>query len=268
MHLLHAICCVDDICYVSIKLKFYYFLCWMIHSGSLVENALGIIWAAAATNSCIAIATRTADISREIGDLKSGSDSQDSRRVNNTVAASVAVISAFMGILWCAVGSLLSPHIYSDLAIPASSLLLLCTRRGMIFGDYHPVSLSGMLTTTYLLFSALYSIFALRATDTFFVAPSSWYEDGIVSVWSASSIWLPWITLVLVLVPLPAIVLGIIRRKDETEELMFVLAILSLAAAVGAQIMSVRLLGVLGLVYGMWGVAAAGTTHTQSNRLI
>ena len=228
---------------------------------------MGIIWAAAVTNSCIAIATRTADIIREINNLKVSSESREMRNVN-TVAASVAVVSAFMGIMWCAIGSLLSPNIYSDIAIPVSSLLLLCTRRGMIFGDFHPMALSGMFTTSYLLLSALYSIFALRATDTFFVAPSTWYEDGIVSVWSASSMWLPWLTLLLMLVPLPAIVLGIIRRKDETEELMFVLAVLSLAAAVGAQIMSVRILGVMGLVYGMSGVATAGTTHMQSNRLI
>ena len=228
---------------------------------------MGIIWAAAVTNSCIAIATRTADIFREINNLKVSSESREMRNVN-TVAASVAVVSAFMGIMWCAIGSLLSPNIYSDIAIPVSSLLLLCTRRGMIFGDFHPMALSGMFTTSYLLLSALYSIFALRATDTFFVAPSTWYEDGIVSVWSASSMWLPWLTLLLMLVPLPAIVLGIIRRKDETEELMFVLAVLSLAAAVGAQIMSVRILGVMGLVYGMSGVATAGTTHMQSNRLI
>jgi hypothetical protein len=237
---------------------------------TLVENALGIVWASAIINGCIAVATRVSDVIRDIGELQAHAGAvagpKHGKRLNS-VAASVAVVAACLSILWVAIGSLLSPEVYTDLAVPAASLLLLCTKRGMIF-DVHPVTLSCTVASTYLLMSTLYSIFIMHDTDEFLMAPATWYEDSIVSVWSAPNWWTPCLCLLLTALPMPAIVLGLMRRKDEAEEVMFVLAILGLASLIGGELMSIRLLGFIGMGCGFWRVYDLGMKHTKSNRLI
>jgi hypothetical protein len=233
-----------------------------------VENALGIVWASAVSNGCVAIATRGADIIREVGDLQQATrQGAAAQKPVNSVAASVAVLAAGLSIMWVAVGSLLSPEVYTDLAVTASSLLLLCTRRGMIT-DMHPLQLACAVSSGYLLLSALYSILVMHDTDQFFVAPSTWYEDGVVSFRSAPNWWTPCLALLLTALPLPAIVLALLRRKDEAEELMFVLAILGLASLIGGDVMSIRLLGFNAMMCGFWRVYDAGIRYNKSNRLI
>lgn len=234
-----------------------------------MENAIGIVWASAVCNGAVAVTNRVSDLLREVSELQSSSPqtAAAAARPINSVAASVAVFAAILSMLWVALGSLLSPDVYTDLAIPASSLLLLCTRRGMV-GDFPPLALSTMVSANYLLLSALYSIFMLHDTDEFFVAPVSWYEDGIVSFWSAPNWWKPLLALLLTCMALPGIVLAVLRRKDEAEEVMFVLGVLGIATFIGAEIMSTRMLGAISALASFWRVYDISLKQTRSNRLI
>jgi hypothetical protein len=73
----------------------------------------------------------------------------------------------------------------------------------------------------------------------------------------------------MLIVPLPGIALGVLRRKDDSsEELLFVLAIVSLLPIVGAQVNSIRYLGIVGSLFAAWRCYDIGLTQRNSDRLI
>jgi hypothetical protein len=94
------------------------------------------------------------------------------------------------------------------------------------------------------------------------------FSDADVSFWTSPSIWLPTINLALTLVPLPAIIFSFLRRKEDSEDVLFVLAILSALPVIGAQTTPVRLLGLVGAVYAAWRCYDIGQVNQKSNRLI
>jgi len=91
-----------------------------------------------------------------------------------------------------------------------------------------------------------------------------------VSLWSSNTPyhWLPLLNLLLALLPLPAIAISFLRRKTDSEDVMFVLAILSCVSIVGAQCWSVRYLGMDGLLYAAYRCYEINAIHSAGNRLI
>jgi hypothetical protein len=227
-------------------------LAWALVEDTLHEHFVGIFWVAAAVNAMIAISTRAAELSNEIKELKMKNAGTLGREGGGfgATSASVCVLSAFLGILWAIGAAMATPHVSSDLAVPAACLLLLCTRRNLIVEDTHPLAIVGAAASLWWTCSALYAVF-IKGYSHPYVPLFSTFDRGVgllgeenVSFWTASSSWIPWVNFALTFVPLPAIILGFIRRKGESEEIVFVLAVLSILSIVGAQCMSVRLLGV------------------------
>ena len=89
-----------------------------------------------------------------------------------------------------------------------------------------------------------------------------------VSIWTNNGFFTPLLNLALAAVPAPALGLGFLRRKGDSEDMMFVLAVLSAISVIGAGCSSVRLLGVTGVVFGFWRCYDLGQKQVQSNRLI
>jgi len=74
--------------------------------------------------------------------------------------------------------------------------------------------------------------------------------------------------LALALVPLPAVFMAFRRSKADTEEMAFVLAVLSCVSVVGAQCWSVRYLGATGLIFAAWRCYEVGAIAKEIVRLI
>lgn len=89
-----------------------------------------------------------------------------------------------------------------------------------------------------------------------------------VSFWNNDNLWYPSLHILLLLVPLPAIYLGYMRSKGDTEDVLFILALLSVLSVVGSGCSAVRLLGVSGVVFGSWRCYDIGQKQVSSNRLI
>jgi len=96
------------------------------------------------------------------------------------------------------------------------------------------------------------------------------FKDEDISIWSSNTPyhWLPILNLLLALIPLPAIIVSYLRRKTDTEDMVFVLAILACVSIVGAQCWSVRYLGMSGLVFAAYRCWEIGAVHSVGNRLI
>ena len=91
-----------------------------------------------------------------------------------------------------------------------------------------------------------------------------------MSFWSSGSPyhWVPLLNLALALVPLPAVFMAFRRSKADTEEMAFVLAVLSCVSVVGAQCWSVRYLGATGLIFADWRCYEVGAIAKEIVRLI
>ena len=72
----------------------------------------------------------------------------------------------------------------------------------------------------------------------------------------------------LALVPLPAVALGYLRRKGESEDVLIILAVMSCLPIIAGQTSSVRYLGVLGGVWACWRCYDTGAIQKKSDRLI
>jgi hypothetical protein len=96
------------------------------------------------------------------------------------------------------------------------------------------------------------------------------FKDEDVSFWSSGSPyhWVPLLNLALALVPLPAVFVAFRRSKTDTEEMTFVLAVLSCVSVVGAQCWSVRYLGATGLIFAAWRCYEVGAIAKEIVRLI
>jgi hypothetical protein len=55
-----------------------------------------------------------------------------------------------------------------------------------------------------------------------------------VSFWNNDTLWFPSLQILLLLVPLPAIYMGYMKSKDDSEDIMFILALLSILSVVGS----------------------------------
>jgi hypothetical protein len=242
---------------------------WAYIGHSMPENFKGILWTAAVSNALIAISTRVAEVSREIRGLRRNGDKSVGFSVSS---ASVCMMATVLSICWTVEASILSHSVSSDLTVPLACLLLITTRRNMMFPDIHPVALAAMAASSWWLMSALYSIFVKGFFHnngfSHFELNVGIFGEENVSFWSNDSMFQPLLNLLLTLVPLPAIALGFIRRKGESEDMLFILALLSSLTVIGASSSSVRLLGVMGVAFGGWRCYDVGQKQGISNKLI
>ena len=243
---------------------------WAMVTHRVRENIHGILWCSAISNALLAVTVRVSELSKEI--KIRGSTGSERKNIGSPASASVCVLAAMLGIGWTAGASVLTHSSSSDLMVPLSCLLLICTRRNMLVVDVHPVALAAAAASTWWFLSAMYSIFIRGYAASYgishFELNVGIFGDENVGFWNSDSWLYPLLTLVLAMVPLPAIVLGFLRRKGESEDVLFILALLSALPVMTAQCSSVRLLGVMGVAFGSWRCYDVGQKLADSNRLI
>ncbi len=153
-------------------------------------------------------------------------------------------MSAIVTILWTILGSLGHAHTYADITIPVALFLLCLTRKGVIMEDMHPAYVTLALCALWWVVSGVISVFLkgyFQSADVFaFLHPvrdTSYFSDGNVSVWTAESAWYPLSTIVLILIPLPAIYIPITMTKQEySVDMLFMISVISAISIVGANI--------------------------------
>jgi len=187
-------------------------------------------------------------------------------------AFSPALPCAFLTIFWATLAVTQSHTLDHDIFIPLSSLVLLSTAPGAVVRDLPPLTVAGAFCASFWTISALYAILCKGygedpAVAAFQAQPHDIFGlDSDVSVWTNDSIW-PLINLALLLPPLPGVVLGLVWKRGQ-EEVLFVLAVLSLVPVFAAQIGSLRYLGVLGMLLSSWRGYHLGKVQQQSDMLI
>ena len=241
-------------------------------AGTYEINCRGIFWTAAICSALVTVFRRVSEILKEV---KSRGTAGGDRKVTAalaTVASSAALclITASTSIFYTVSASLISHSVSSDLTVPFSCLTLLCVNRGI--SNAHPALLAGAAASAWWVVSSLYTILLkgyFTGSDlSHFELNVGIFGEENVSYWNTGGLFYPTLNFSLMLLPLPAIVLGYLRRKNESEDILFVLALMSLVSLVGAQCSSVRLLGVMGTVFGAWRFYDVGARQADSNRLI
>lgn len=262
------------------------------------EHHLGLMWGGVAVNGLVAFVVRCGEMNRQVEAVRRDDGSSNStpillqqmaggggarsgaqRGLADTGSSTVCVMAAGLGIAWCFAASLVTPHVDADTAVPLSFLLLLCTRRGAALGgDSHPVALAAVLAVAFWLGSTAYSVFVKNFGDQpegfepglglGSLYNMSIFRDEDVSIWTSTRRWVPWATCILAVLPLPAVALSFLRRKADTEDTVFVLAILSVVSVVGGMCWSVRYLGLAGLGYASYRCWEIGSISKSSNTLI
>ena len=238
--------------------------------GSLLSS---ITWIACASSAGIAVCVRLLEITR---DLLSSSAAGGTRtplsKADLMYSTSTSALAALLGLFWVVVASWCSPRANSDVNVPAFSLLLLCTREGVLVSGTHPWALVAVTCAAWWTLSALYAVF-LRGrpelerfhSDTA-LGP---FHDADVSIWSPNwSLANSLLAVAFTLLPLPAVSWAFLRRKDQSEDFMFVFTTLGALSVMGGQLWSIRFLGVLSVMYGAWRCRDMGLWQSKSNNAI
>jgi hypothetical protein len=144
-----------------------------------------------------------------------------------------------------------------DLFFPLIALLLLCCDSRALPYRWSPLETWSRLVVCWWYGSVIYHIllrgYQDRSEDPNMMIPPpyslfGWDEE--ISIWTSPSTYLPILNLALSIVPYPAIYMGLRKHKSDTEETLFVMALLSLVAMIGGSIDCIRYLGIMGIVIG------------------
>jgi hypothetical protein len=192
---------------------------------------------------------------------------------------SVCVISACVGFLFGAISCWLSRHlVFFDFALPLLSLVFYTTGDGFVVPATPALGVAALVSSLWWIMSAIYSLFlkghdGLQFLQEFRSSSSSFlFEDVDVSIWNGEDeVVLRWVTLLhvgLLLVALPGVILSFLRRRNESEDLMFVLAVVSLLSAILSQIWSIRLLGLISALYAAWRCHDIGRNIRKGDQTI
>ena len=263
------------------------------------EHQLGLLWGGVVVNALVTFVVRCGEMARQVDAVRKDDGSNNStpnllaeivagrassnsnsghggnalHRIPDTGSGAVCIMAAGLSIAWCLVASLLTPHIDADTTVPLSFLLLLCTRRQRQ-EDSHPLAIATMMAVTFWLGSTAYSVFVKnfgqeRRPEGFELSIGI-FRDEDVSVWTSNSsyMWVPVVNVLLALLPLPAVVLSYLRRKQDTEDSIFILAILSVVSVIAGMSWSIRYIGLAGLGYASYRCWEIGNMHKSSDRLI
>lgn len=240
---------------------------------------LGVSWSAFISYCGITVISRILEVKGDITLLTSGTTwSRDTGLLGHQESAiSIGLISAILGMAWSIRCTMISTALDGVLSIPMSCLLMAFTRRGAIASqNIHPVVVAGSLMGFYWFIMGCHAIFIKGLGEDSIIKEELNLErsnsfvlvDHNVSIWTSESVFMPILSIALLIIPMPAIVLGFLRRKNESEELLFILAVLSGVSVLGGQINSIRCLGIAGIVFGAWRCYDISSFNQKSNRLI
>ena len=217
-----------------------------------------IIWIAIGVNSLLSVTTRIIDILKEI---------QKQANNDKEIFSTVSMLSAISGIFWTGILCLLNHNINSDIALPLSFLLFGCIKPGLLFNNVTPITMCTLSSSIWWFLSGLYAIFVKGIVHVHHNKSMTSTEKDI-SIWTSPSLWYPILNFFLLLLPVPSIVLEMLQRSRDTEDLHFILSIVCSITIIGSQSLVVRLLGIVGIMYSSKRCYDIGKRHKRSRRII
>jgi hypothetical protein len=260
----------------------FLFLIWTLVDPSYGHYIHNVYWVAAITTGSTTLCCRILEISRQGDPTYTARRAAAKKNAGSSAISyteSVCTICACVAFFFAVLLSASDRHRNLDFDLPLASLILLTVRTGGLLPGCPSASIAVLLSSCWWSISGFYSIF-LKGHDGLqflhgFASPdesSGFFSDRDVSVWkqeSAAGIsYLTYLHMLLLLLPLPAVLVSFLRRNNESESFVFVLAAMSCLSAVGSQLWSVRLLGFVGAIYGGWRCYEIENTLTVSRGTI
>jgi hypothetical protein len=242
----------------------------------------------------MSIQTGTAVCSRLIDFSKQHDPSTLSSRssaASSSFAETICMISSVLAFSFGFMHCLFSRHVICDFAVPLLSVVF-ATSRELGWG------MSGNISAIYWVLSALYSLFAkdynglefLHEFATPLHGQKGVFADADLSIWSqelseGGYAWLTWMHLLLLFLALGPIVMTFFRgagssldsrghssqqrgQNDGSDDLLFVLSVIAIIPVITAQLWSIRLLGVLGVVFGVSNAYFFNRRQRRSDNVI
>lgn len=254
---------------------------WSFYADVYHQSITGIVWTTIVGNTSLCVSTRMREVAWDLRQfrLRGGAYATaasaaiaPNRAAKARKQLPVCLIMALLTILWTIRGTMRARHWDRDIVVPLSTLLLLCTKEGDMFPDTPPLVLSAVFSSLWWVLSALYSMFIVgmyTESDLPFDLSSDFFGlDADISFWTNESKMICWLNLAQLIVPIPGIILGLMRRKDESEDVLFVLAVVSAVPIIGASVSSVRYLGMIAMLLSAWRCYDVGQMKKRSNRII
>jgi len=259
-----------------------------------------VLWVTVAVNGSMGVVLRLAEIVLEMQEMRNVSTEESADPAASASASASSPVSlrrsaagalvnllcsqcATLCILWTVGLTFISSHLVldSELSVPMSSLALLVTSRGsldfLFFALYahHPLMYSAVLSAAWWFLLSVHAIFfegifgdAASAELYHSATLGGIFHNEVVSFWLSPGWWYPCLNTVLLLVPIPAIYIAFRRNKGDSEDMTFMLAVLSVLSTAGAHIGSIRYLGVLGAVLGGYRCREVNFSNRVSNKLV
>jgi hypothetical protein len=232
----------------------------------------GVLWSTIAVSTSLAVVTSVAHLLRYLSGSKNNSAALAtySTPTATTICALGSILTIVAAILLSTMGH---HHVEQDFLVPLASFALMTTKADLLFDDVHPAELSAVVSITWWLLRALYLIFIHGyGQDAFaegFEDSYGLFHNASISIWTSTlPKWLIASNLILALLPIPAVVLSLIKRKNESDELMFALAIFCVLSLIGSHANSIRFLGGIATVYASWRCYDIGSRSAASSRFI
>jgi hypothetical protein len=269
----------------------FFGLLWAMSANLYPQTHSGIEWSAIVGFSSLCCTTRARELYLEwkLNLIQNGGARGKSRaapsmsvfqgvvggeKKGSTGDTSVTVPCAVLAVFWTSFAVLTSKNLDHDVYIPLSMCTLLCTPPNTVIKNTSPLKLFGVLCALFWVISSLYATllkgYGSDPTEVLFQNPHDFFGmDSNVSIWLNESSWMPLFNTMLVVLPLPAIYIGgTERRSGFTEDVMFVLAIVSIVPVFAAQINCLRYLGVTGLLFAAWRGYNISSLQHRSDLLI
>lgn len=144
-----------------------------------------------------------------------------------------------------------------DVFFPLSTLLLLTSKHGYILTNNTGKMIVSKLCCLFWISSTIYSIFIKgyfvihdqqhQQEEEFFLSSNTFGilgQNSDISIWTNQSLAFPMFNMLLLFIPLPAIYKSIFYPlKDDSENYLFLLSIISLIPVIAGYLSSLRLLG-------------------------
>jgi hypothetical protein len=236
-----------------------------------------LCFASSLTHIVVAACSRVLEFSRQHDPVYLANSAAAKSSVPFT--ESVCVISSCVGFLFGAIACWFSRHlVLFDFALPLLSLVFYTTGDGNVIPSTPALGVVAIVSSLWWIVSAIYSLFlkghdGLQFLQQFRSSSTPFLLDDVdASIWNGDDeVAFRWITVLhigLLLVALPGIILSFLRRRNESEDLMFVLAVVSLLSAILSQIWSIRLLGVVSALYAAWRCYDIGRNIRKGDQTI
>jgi hypothetical protein len=192
----------------------------------------------------------------------------------SSTLSTLCAMSSALCVVWTLVLTSISPvgHIDVNTAVPLSSLVLLTSKKGTVVDRMHPLAVAGAVACSWWLLLAVQSLFLDGVHDdplpSDFVPSFGLLTDGVVSVWLCNKWYVPAINIFLLLWALPGVYGGLVRRKNDSDDVSFVYALMSSVTMVSANAACIRYLGLASCAFSAWSSYDIQSVRSRSNQLV